>query len=90
MCTCSREVTETGYIQGGDEIEEVKITDSDANAACQALCCQTPDCAGGDVEDDVCILYKNTEGNNVGIGSSVPESSESSDSSVLGHFAFLC
>ena len=79
MCTCSREVTETGRTLGGEDIKRVTLTDSDMNAACQRLCCQTPDCAGGDVLSGGCDLYKDTESSNVVI-----------EPSKSGNFAFLC
>ena len=59
MCTCSREVNEMGIIEGGDTIGVFLLTDSDVNTACQTLCCQTPDCAGGDVQGTQCLLKKN-------------------------------
>ena len=65
MCTCSREVKEMGNIEGGDTIDVVTLPPSDVNAACQALCCQTSDCAGGDVQDTQCLLKKNANGDNV-------------------------
>ena len=81
MCTCSREVTERGYVWGSETITGVSLPDSDMFAACQALCCRTKDCAAGGIlfQEDTCFLLKNAEGDNVRIESTVDE-----------NFAFLC
>ena len=67
MCTCSREVSETGFVMGAEIIDAVSLPDSDVFAACQALCCRTQDCVAGDVQGNRCFLKKNAIGDNVRI-----------------------